>query len=366
MKSKVLILLLCMVFQSFVSSAQVSLAVIPDTPLDYFVFELTEPSLKVGYNKRTQYSEMATPSLTEEINVIKYSDLPLYSYYSVSIFNIVNIESKTTISRTAHYVAYLFYVRNNSSDKFVLYSKDTFFLKGNSITKISETIYNTNNNSKKSYAKYSVVYHANGKIDHIKLNSVVPIQSYGVFGGVQCVYNTNNTLNRDTIYDYSFSNVNKLVMVSKYQDFVYKITDDNQIDSIIHYDMGHTKKLDTKFTFELDENNEVTTQNGLTFDFGDFYQQTYYYTFEVASTLSIISKNNVKTFQPYPNPTSDRIQIPDNIHGKEWSIYSASGMLMNQGVGNVQEWNVSNYEKGMYILQITDGETSWQGKFIVK
>jgi hypothetical protein len=349
--------LLLLVFQSFVSNAQITLTVNPETPLDYFVFELTNPTLKTGYNKRSQYFRTTTRFLTGEIKAVKYSDLPLYSYYS-EYFNFFDVlESRTTITRTADYVGYELQARNSSSEPYATYSKDTFFLNGTIITKISQTIYDTEYNTVDCYVKYDVFYHTNGKIEKIQMNSVVPSDAYAVFGGVICVYNANNTLNRDTIYKNDFINANNQVLISEYQDFTYKAANANQIDSIFHYDVDYIQELNTKYTFVLNANNEVTTQKGLTYDSGnDDYEQTFFYIYGIDPTLSVTSKNNLKIFQPYPNPTSDHIQLPDHIKGKEWSIYSASGILMNKGTEKIQEWNVSNYEKGLYILQLTDGE----------
>ncbi|MFN8417173.1 MAG: T9SS type A sorting domain-containing protein [Cytophagaceae bacterium] len=371
MRSKVFTLaLLLFVCQSFVTNAQVTFTTLPDTPLDYFVFELTQPPLKAGYNKRSQYFGTSVANLLMgEIKAVKYSDLPLYSYYSEYLNFFDELESRTTISRTTNYVAYVLEARNSSSDPFVTYSKDTFFLNSTTITRISQTIYDTEDNTEDSYATYDVVYHTNGKIEKIELTSMTPQTATYVFGGVTCVYNANNTLNRDTIYDYgyNFDLADYGIRVYEYQDFLYKAANANQIDSIHYYNVDYTHDLNTKYTFALDANNRVLTQNGFTYDDdNDDYEQTYFFTYGIDATLSVISKDNVKTFQPYPNPTSDRIQLPDHVKGKEWSIYSATGVLMNKGVDEVHEWNVSSYEKGLYILHLTDGETSWQGKFIVK
>jgi hypothetical protein len=73
-----------------------------------------------------------------------------------------------------------------------------------------------------------------------------------------------------------------------------------------------------------------------------------------------ISKNNANTFQIYPNPANDKLQVSSDESIKQCLFYDISGkVIMNidsfQGSKNI---DVSNLSDGLYLLKIqfTNGE----------
>src|SRR4051812_23728333 len=91
-----------------VASAQEVLIQTPETPLTYLGNELTSPTLKVGYTKRTQYFGTKAASLEiDHILVKKYADLPIYSFFSQTTDAFDTYETQTIISRTTDYMSYV-------------------------------------------------------------------------------------------------------------------------------------------------------------------------------------------------------------------------------------------------------------------
>ena len=108
--------------------AQVTLTQIPETPLSYLGYELTSPTLKAGYTKRTEY--FGTPGASRQIGLIfqqKYSDIPIYSHFSELSDFIGYVDSKTTVTRNTDYVAYVLEVRASSSGAFATYERTPSF-----------------------------------------------------------------------------------------------------------------------------------------------------------------------------------------------------------------------------------------------
>jgi hypothetical protein len=349
--------------------AQVTLTQNPVTPLTYLGYELTSPALKADYTNRIQY--FGTQSFSLEIGAItqkKYSDLPIYSYFSELSDFIGYVESKTTITRNADYVAYVLDVRSNSSESFATYAKDTFFLTGTTITSISETIYDTEDNTVNTYAKYDVAYHSNGKIDRIKLQSdydgSVPFSDLS-FAGISAVYNANNTLKRDTTYAFGYVNNDRKVKVSLYRDHVYKTESPLKIDSTFYHMVGSTPLLNTKFSYTLNTNNEITKAIGYTYSANNKYENTFYYDFGQDPSLGILSKSNTSTVLLYPNPAQSVINIPADCSFQSWSITTIDGTNVKSGTNtDLNKISVADLEAGMYVLTLQNNEQTWTGKFI--
>lgn len=365
MKKNILsILFVCLSFSAF---SQLTLSVIPETPLTYLGYELTTPTIKAGYTSRTQY--FGSKPAVFQIGLIvqkKYNDLPLYDRFSETLAFINTLESQTIVSRTAGYVAYTVQVRAAAPDNFVTYAKDTFFLSGTTITSISETIYDTESETESadSYAKYDVVYHANGKIESILLKDKTNFSSL-TFAGVSVAYNSNNTFKSDTLYKYGYGGGDGYTMnVSIYKDYTYKTSNALKLDTTFYNQIGSNPLLNTKYTYTLNANNEITEIQALTHSEDNTFKQTYYYNFGIDQSLGIISNTAVTAISIYPNPVIDLINVPAQCDYTSWNITSIDGSTIEKGMNSSNKIAVNNLQSGLYILTLIKNEQTWIVKFV--
>ncbi|WP_018341713.1 T9SS type A sorting domain-containing protein [Cytophaga aurantiaca] len=355
-------------FYVSVFAQNITLTQLPETPLSYLGDELTSPTLKAGYTKRTQY--FGTPSASVQIGLIlqqKYSDLPIYSSFSELSDFISYVESKTTVTRTAAYVAYLLEARSSSSGTFATYAKDTFFLSGTTITSISETLYDTEDNTVETYAQYDVFYHSNGKINRIELKNPSSDPFYRLsFAGISVVFNANNTVKTDTLYEFGYNGTDTRVNVSGYQDHSYKSASPLKIDSTFANQIGSTPLLNTKLTYTLNTNNEITRAKAYTYSSSSHkYENTFYFDFGQDASLGILSQSNVSTVSLYPNPVQDLVYIPSDCIFQTWSITSVTGLHIKSGTNtDLNKISVADLQAGVYVLTLSNNEQTWTGKFV--
>lgn len=347
---------------SISSYAQFDLTVIPNTPLDYLSFELTTPAIKADYSKRTQYfSEISYGIVMAELGQKKYNDLPLYEAYKESIDFIGTVESKSSVTRTPNYVSYVIEVRETNSGPYTLYAKDTFFLSGTTIKSISETIYDTENNTLDSYAQYDVIYHANGKIQQIKLRPNTG--SFLNYGGVSIAYHANGTIKTDTIYSIAYDGTAGQI---HYQDHYYSPTNPLKIDSSYYYQVGANPLQNTKFYYVLNANNEILTQKFYTYNSSSSkFEYTSSYVYGVDLSLNFITPTVNTRIEIYPNPAQDVVNISKDIVFTKWAITSTEGSLVKEGINtNNNSIVISDLQSGCYVLTVNNNEMSWTAKFI--
>lgn len=351
-------------------SGQATFTQLPETPLTYLGYELTSPVIKAGYTKRTQY--YGSQPFVFQIGAVlqkKYADLPIYEFFSEKSDFISYVESQTTVTRTASYVAYTVQARSSDSDPFVTYAKDTFFLSGTSITSISETIYDTESeteNTIDTYATYDVVYHANGKIERIKLKKSMD-QNSVFFAGVSVAYNANNTLKTDSTFQFQYDGSGeKSVYVSSYQDHYYKAANALQPDSTFYNQTGSDPLLNTKFAYTLNTNNEILEAIGYVYDqTSDAYENKFYYDFGQEPSLGILSASPASIIALYPNPVQDLINIPADCSFQFWSISSVAGMHVKNGTNSdLNKISVADLRSGVYVLTLNSADQTWVSKFV--
>lgn len=85
------------------------------------------------------------------------------------------------------------------------------------------------------------------------------------------------------------------------------------------------------------------------------------------SGLNTISRNS--TIKIYPNPAVDKLQIDTQVFGDySYSISTMHGQLLLEGMlqGNSETIALGSFESGIYILEINNGETNEQRRFIVR
>ncbi len=357
-------LLVCFSLSVF---AQTNFTQLPVTPLTYLGYEITSPKIKSGYTKRTQY--LFVESFSFEMGTIlqkKYTDLPLYSFFSEKSDFISYVESKTTVARQTNFIAYTLEARSSDTDPYAVYAKDTFFLSGTTITSISETIYDIEDNTVESYATYDVFYHANGKIERIKLKKSFENNSLS-FAGVSVAYNSNNTLKTDSTFKFEYDGSGeKSAYVSIYKDHTYKSATPLIVDSTFYNQVNSTPILNAKYTYVLNANNEITKVQGYSYSaINGKYENNFYYDFGQEPTLAVLSKSNASTVTLYPNPVQDLINVPADCSFQSWSITSITGLTIKTGTHtDLNKIPVADLEAGVYVLTLNNNQETWTGKFI--
>jgi len=71
-------------------------------------------------------------------------------------------------------------------------------------------------------------------------------------------------------------------------------------------------------------------------------------------TSGVLSVNDVvsNSFNVYPNPTTNFINVPTRLLNTNYNIYNLLGSKVNSGVFNSDELSLINLEKGVYILKV--------------
>ncbi|PHS64804.1 MAG: hypothetical protein COB12_07765 [Flavobacterium sp.] len=108
-----------------------------------------------------------------------------------------------------------------------------------------------------------------------------------------------------------------------------------------------------------DYSNEPTP-NGSRINLGAFGNTTF--TSKSSNPLSINEYSNTN-INIYPNPTSDKIIIPNEFVTNEYSIYSLTGELIKSGKLNTNEIQIAELNAGIYILKIRDNKSDKMNVF---
>lgn len=72
------------------------------------------------------------------------------------------------------------------------------------------------------------------------------------------------------------------------------------------------------------------------------------------SSLGIENTQKENTFSIYPNPATDQLIIKSEMNFVAFSIYDITGRLVENGQPTSSSINVTDLEKGIYILRLTD------------
>ncbi len=71
-----------------------------------------------------------------------------------------------------------------------------------------------------------------------------------------------------------------------------------------------------------------------------------------------INKQAQTNISVYPNPTNDKIYLPEQYINATYKIYTILGQLIDNGIINKQEISLSRLTTGIYILKIFDTKTN--------
>lgn len=89
------------------------------------------------------------------------------------------------------------------------------------------------------------------------------------------------------------------------------------------------------------------------------------------TTSLATADNEISKINLYPNPTDANLnlKLSNNFKKSTVKIYSVTGQIVlekNNLVGNEFTFDVSNFAKGIYMLQVSDGKSTFNSKFIKK
>lgn len=106
------------------------------------------------------------------------------------------------------------------------------------------------------------------------------------------------------------------------------------------------------------------TQNNACDSFS--YGEVEDYAVKIASSLAVDDSAQKNTFQVYPNPATDVLNITKANKNTTFSIYNTAGQIVSKGKVLNNKVKVSQLLKGVYIITINNGSESANVKFIKK
>ncbi|SEF99449.1 Por secretion system C-terminal sorting domain-containing protein [Halpernia humi] len=90
------------------------------------------------------------------------------------------------------------------------------------------------------------------------------------------------------------------------------------------------------------------------------------YNVKISPTLAVNESTKNNAIEVYPNPTSNILNITNNSENASYSVYNVIGQMVAKGKVVDHKVNVSNLEKGVYIISIDNKNTTEKVKFIKK
>ncbi len=126
----------------------------------------------------------------------------------------------------------------------------------------------------------------------------------------------------------------------------------------------------SQYTFEFQVNNVATLADwNNTYAGGQSYQAGSPASVDFAFNASIATITGVNElissdFSIYPNPANNVLRINTNQSIEEINIYNVSGSLVRTILNNTSTINISDLNKGMYILVVKTEEGIKQTRFI--
>ena len=96
------------------------------------------------------------------------------------------------------------------------------------------------------------------------------------------------------------------------------------------------------------------------------YGQVEDYTIEIGGLAVGESVNQVNNLQVYPNPATDILNITKVSDKATYTIYSMSGQTVNKGKVVNNKVQVSQLQKGVYIIAVDNNGELSKVKFIKK
>jgi bacillolysin len=88
--------------------------------------------------------------------------------------------------------------------------------------------------------------------------------------------------------------------------------------------------------------------------------------FAITATSEISNDTEALSFNLYPNPVENMLNVSVNNTKATYKIYNMVGQEVKSGNTNQNEISVSNLGSGMYIFEINDGQKTMTKKFVKK
>ena len=156
----------------------------------------------------------------------------------------------------------------------------------------------------------------------------------------------------------------------------YSYNESNKLESIVFYAPNDTLNLSFKEIFQevffYTKDGSILLYESTFFDertnTWEIYERKTYYYSGLTTTIANKAKNTESNgLSIYPNPTSDIIHL-QNIKGdnSHYTIYNIQGILVKKGNLVNSEINITELNRGIYILTIEINSTNYYERFIKK
>lgn len=84
---------------------------------------------------------------------------------------------------------------------------------------------------------------------------------------------------------------------------------------------------------------------------------------DTGNDLVALSEETISNFSIYPNPTKNKVNIPEEIHGFSYDLVDFKGAVMKSGFLS-EKIDISTFDAGVYFLRAKGENTVWNAKII--
>lgn len=84
---------------------------------------------------------------------------------------------------------------------------------------------------------------------------------------------------------------------------------------------------------------------------------------DTGNDLVALSEETISNFSIYPNPTKNKVNIPEEIHGFSYDLVDFKGAVMKSGFLS-EKIDISTFDAGVYFLRVKGENTVWNAKII--
>lgn len=128
------------------------------------------------------------------------------------------------------------------------------------------------------------------------------------------------------------------------------------------------------FTINEGQDNEVLTDDLCTMSLGGNYHRVVTVTADTfvpavcwescAPCVVNVEENQITSFEVYPNPANQFLQLPANMNGAKLSIYNAQGQLVLTPIISHNSVDIQALAVGLYRIVLQKEQRTWNSAFI--
>lgn len=207
-----------------------------------------------------------------------------------------------------------------------------------------------------------------------KFGNNTRIRSYNISGDINVVLNSNNTVTINFANNYRTASGPDvrlyLINSNGRSDAQLKNLNPNTIENVSFGLVGFSGAQ--SFTQTIPSNIDITTYNTVFFyclEFNQFWDYGTYSSFSSANCTVLSTESvEISNISVYPNPTTDKIFISNlESNNTQIRIFNVLGKIVHQQKNNIENGiSVSQFPKGIYMLQITVDEKTFSKKLVIE